>query len=107
MIRAMDNRLESDRLYERVRVLFGVEPAQGVRTPDQADSPYAPPDNVGTFEVQVPPAATEPEDLTDAWLSAPNPTFGGCCPREFLDGDQEQRAFLASILSSLEDGAFS
>ena len=102
----MDKRLEPDRLYERVRILFGVEPAHEADTPRQG-SPYAPADDVETFEVPVPRAATETEDLADAWLSTPNPMFGGCCPQEFLDGDQEPRAFLESVLSSFEDGAFS
>ena len=103
----MDDRLEPGRLHERVRVLFGVEPLQEASAPREADPAYSFAENIEAFKVSVPRAYVDPQDMTDAWLSTPNATFGGRCPQEFLDGDQDQRAFLESILSSLEDGAFS
>ena len=45
--------------------------------------------------------------LMDSWLDTPNPSFGGKCPRSFLDGTDEQRTFLSGIVDSIEDGAFS
>ena len=103
----MEHSLDRDRLYERVRVLFGVETLDGTPAPQGGDSPYSFADDIKTFDVPVFSGSTEPEDGTDAWLTTPNPAFGNRCPREFLDGDQTQRAFLESILSSFEDGAFS
>ena len=89
-------------------MLFGVErPVTTLQLPG-ANSPYAVANGIKTFEVPgLPQAKCDAEDLTDAWLSTPNPTFGNHCPKEFLNGSQDQRAFLESILSSFEDGAFS
>ena len=52
----------------------------------------------------------EPRDPAEAaavWLNTPSPTFGGLCPKKFLEGTDDERAFFDGILSSLEDGAFS
>ena len=46
-------------------------------------------------------------DAADEWLDMPSPTFGGQSPRHFLNGTESQRAFLAGIVDSIEDGAFS
>ena len=103
----MDERLDPNLLYKRVQILFGVEPPRAGLAPQDAASPYSSADHIETFVVRVPRANADPRDMTTIWLSTPNATFGGRCPQELLDGDQDQRAFLESILSSLEDGAFS
>ena len=107
MIHSMNDRLEPSQLYQRVRMLFGVERAPTASHPPGADSPYAVNGDIRAFEVPIPQAECTAENLTDAWLSTPNPQFGDHCPQEFLNGSQDQRAFLESILSSFEDGAFS
>ena len=33
-------------------------------------------------------------------------TFGGRCPRSFLQGSKHERDFLLQIIESVEDGAF-
>ena len=103
----MDDKLKSDLLYERLRVLFGVEQLDRAPTPQEADSPHSFADSIKTFDVPVSNGRAEPEDQTDLWLTTPNPTFGNRCPREFLYGNEAEQAYLESILSSLEDGAFS
>ena len=93
MIHAMNDGLEPSQLYERVRMLFGVE--RPVTTPQLSDakSPYAVANGIETFEVPgFPQAGCDATDLTDAWLSTPNPTFGNHRPNEFLHGSQDQRA---------------
>ena len=45
-------------------------------------------------------------DPADRWLDTPNTTFGGRCPRTFLQGTQKERDFLLGIIESVEDGAF-
>lgn len=98
-----------DQLRERIHVLFGVAPPPEV--PYDYDSPYAAPDaNIEEFDIQFPTAdgaPVEPEKAEAIWLATPSPVFGGRCPRNLIDGTDEERAFLASILSSIEDGAFS
>ena len=103
----MEDRLEPSRLYERVRALFGVEALRGTPAPREADSPYSFAEDIKTFDVAIGNGSAELADQTGMWLTTPNATFGNRCPQEFLNGDQAQRAFLDSILSSLEDGAFS
>lgn len=99
----------SDQLRERIHVLFGVAPPPEAQ--DQPNSPYAAPDtHIEEFDIPLPTAngaPVEPEQAEAIWLAAPNPAFGGRCPRNLIDGTDEERAFLASFLSSIEDGAFS
>lgn len=103
----MNENLEPQELYKRVKTLFGVKNNLEFQPPDE-DSPYVAGGKIGTFEVDIPHVSTtEPEDQTEYWLTTPNSTFGGRCPKEYLYGSHDQRTFLASILSSLEDGAFS
>ena len=62
------------------------------------------------FDIPVPAGHAEPVDAAgslDAWLATPNPSFGGLYPQKLIHGTDDQRAFLASFLSSIEDGAFS
>ena len=47
------------------------------------------------------------DTLSNFWLDRPNPTFGGKCPRTFLNGNKEQQKFLSGIISGIEDGTFS
>ena len=47
------------------------------------------------------------DTLSNFWLDSPNPTFGGKCPRTFLNGNDEQQCFLSGIISGFEDGSFS
>ena len=103
----MSENLEPQVLYKRVKALFGVKSNLEIQPPDE-DSPYVSVGEIGTFDVDIPRVSTnEPEDQTEYWLTTANSTFGGRCPKEYLYGSQDQRSFLASILSSLEDGAFS
>lgn len=75
-----------------------------------AGSPYAAPDVPESFDIEIPGVRVqpaEPQDAATIWLNTPNPTFGGLCPKLFVNGTDQQRAFLDTVLSSLEDGAFS
>lgn len=104
----MNENLEPQALYKRVKALFGVKSNLEILPPDEEESPYVSVGEIGTFDVDIPQVSTnEPEDQKEYWLTTPNSTFGGRCPKEYLYGSQDQRTFLASILSSLEDGAFS
>ena len=93
----------------RIAVLFGDAPASPV--PDPPDgSPYSVAAQVQLFDIEIPDrelAPRDPAEAAAAWLNTPNPTFGGLCPQNFLNGTDDQRAFLDGVLSSLEDGAFS
>ena len=105
----MNHGKETQHLIERIRVLFGVVPC--APTPAQPNSPYASTGGVDTFQVEYMPLSdvhpADPNEAANAWLNTPNPTFGGLCPKIYLHGNPEQRAFLDAVLSSLEDGAFS
>ena len=93
-------------LRRRIDTLFGVAERPDTSPPD-ATSPVASADEVECFTIPLPdprPEATNPVHAANKWLDTPNATFGGLCPRNFLDGSAEQRAFLTNILSSLEDG---
>ena len=109
MIERMNRTPDAEQLFQRVRVLFGVVPADRVQ--DQlGDSPYSSSGAVRSFDIELPGIALEPSDPAQsaaAWLNTPSPVFGGLCPKNFLDGSDDQRAFLDSVLRSLEDGAFS
>ena len=104
----MDRCPSAAELDRRLRVLFGVLPPG----PDAAPtgSPYAAGEDIEPFDVRSPAGAAEPADAEAAlaaWLATPNPSFGGLCPRSLIDGTDDQRAFLAAFVSSIEDGAFS
>ena len=104
----MDGTPNADQLVERIRVLFGVVPAY--RSPPGHDSPYVSAEHIDDFDVAIAAAGSEPGDPSEiaaAWLTTPNPSFGGLCPQILIDGTDDQRAFLAAFLSSIEDGAFS
>ena len=97
---------DADQLVERVRVLFGVVTPES----EAADSPYAASATIENFHIPIPASHAQPVDpacAAAAWLATPNPSFGGACPQSLVDGTDAQRAFLASVLSSIEDGAFS
>ena len=100
----------ADELVGRIQALFGGPSAHDDVVPLVAGSPYAEPGDSKPFDVDIPGFGTQPaapKDAAMAWLDTPNPTFGGLCPRLFVNGTDQQRAFLAAVLSSLEDGAFS
>lgn len=104
----MDGTPNAEQLIERIRVLFGVVPSH--HSPDEHDSPYASSEHVDSFDVGIAAVEAEsvdPAEIAAAWLTTPNPSFGGLCPQNFIDGTDDQRAFLGSFLSSIEDGAFS
>ena len=98
-------------LSQRIDILFGVA--------EPVDRAPAPADDSPDISEEVDAALLkhfgkggaarkpDPSAAVDAWLDTPNPTFGGCCPRAFLNGTDDQKAFLDGVLSSLEDGAFS
>lgn len=104
----MDRCPNATELNKRLRVLFGVLPPD----PDPAPtgSPYAAGEDIEPFDIPIPAGGAEPADAEaalDSWLATPNPSFGGLCPGNFVDGTDDQKAFLAAFLSSIEDGAFS
>ncbi len=104
----MDRCPNAAELDKRLRVLFGVVPPD----PDAAPkgSPYAAAGDIEPFHIPIPAGHAEPADAEaalNAWLATPNPSFGGLCPRKLIEGTDDQRAFLATFLASLEDGAFS
>ena len=99
-----------EQLLERIHLIFGV--ADAPACPQQHESPYVPvpPGDIDDFDVQIAGSDAEPcdaEGVENAWLNTPNPLFGGLCPQILLHGTDDERAFLASVLSSIEDGAFS
>ena len=100
----------ADELVRRIQALFGDRPAHDDMVPPIAGSPYVEPGDSKPFDIDIRGLGSRPADPEDAariWLDTPNPTFGGRCPKLFVDGTDEQRAFLDTVLSSLEDGAFS
>ena len=104
----MNDTPNSEQLIERIRVFFGVVPTH--HASDELDSPYISSENIDDFDVAIAAVGTEPADpakIAATWLTTPNPSFGGLCPQNFIDGNDDQRAFLAAFLSSIEDGAFS
>ena len=105
----MNHAAETQHLVERIRVLFGGVPCEPAPAPPK--SPYASTGGVDTFQVEDMPRSNaqpaDPNEAANAWLNTPNPTFGGLCPKIYLHGKPDQRAFLDAVLSSLEDGAFS
>ena len=109
MLESMNDPPSADQLVERIRVLFGVVPTPLVAH-DPPDSPYAIAEDIEVFDIPIPAANVQPVDAAEAaatWLTTPNPSFGGLCPQNLIDGTVAQRAFLAGFLASIEDGAFS
>ena len=97
----------SQQLEKHVEELFSSQKPKPVKPPQ--DSPYVISDNLERFEVDVPdaPSVEVNSDDADAWLKTPHPAFDGRCPKTYLPGDEQQRFFLASFLTSVKDGAFS
>ncbi len=91
---------------QRIDKLFGVgqDLDQAVEPPDLSKEVA---DSLARFGISVAEKPGPAAAAVRAWLDTPNPTFGGCCPRAFLNGTDDQKAFLDGVLSSLEDGAFS
>ena len=109
---------------ERIRALFGDAPDAPVGPVRDDNSPYSAAAEVELVDISEEVVASlraqfgngrvagelSPEAAANAWLNTPNPTFGGFCPNEFLEekgATENRQAFLNSVLSSLEDGAFS
>ena len=104
----MDDTPNAEQLIERIRVLFGVDTAHHPTVGNK--SPYVSSEHIDDFDVAISAVDAEPVDaekIAAAWLTTPNPSFGGLCPQNLIHGTDDQRAFLASFLSSIEDGAFS
>ena len=100
----------ADELVRRIQALFGDPPATDNIVRLVAGSPYAEPGDSEPFDIDIPGLGSrpaDPEDGATTWLNTPNPTFGGLCPKLFVDGTDQQRASLDTVLSSLADGAFS
>lgn len=101
-------------LEMRIVALFGTVAPDGNAVTD-GNSPFDTTNELAAFE--IPLALTAPSDdvseepdaceAAAQWLDTPNATFGGACPRTFLQGTEEERTFLAGIVASIEDGAFS
>ena len=102
-------------LETRIVALFGTTVPDGDAVTRDDASPFDTSNELEAFDVPfVSDASTdeaggEPDGCKAAakWLDTPNATFGGACPRAFLQGTDEERTFLAGIIASIEDGAFS
>ena len=97
--------MNKSRLESRIRELFCENQDSG-RTSNltgECKKPFCKRDSIE--ELNIPAAMGLPP--MDSWLDTPNPSFGGKCPRSFLDGTDEQGTFLSGIVDSIEDGAFS
>ncbi len=104
----MNSAPDRTELVKRIQVLFGVVPPAKTSTPEE--SPYAVPADVQAFKIPIPTQQADPADATSAlkaWLATPNPSLGGLCPQNLIKGSDDERAFLGSFLSSIEDGSFS
>ena len=104
----MDRPPNATELARRIQILFGVVPPPSTTAPRV--SPYAVTTDVQTFDIPIPAPHADPVDADEAlsaWLATPNPSFAGMCPKNLINGTDDQRAFLASFLSSVEDGSFS
>ena len=108
MLNRMNAIPDSHQLLERILTLFGGDRAEYAQVPSN-DSPYVSAPNDESFKIRVAQRARllSENGFAETWLATPNPTFGGNSPQSFVNGTDEQRAFLDSILSSFEDGAFS
>ena len=102
--------MEHDRvqLFARIKGLFGT--SDSARANDGPAPPFLvlPEGEVPSFNIDLTPyqgEETPPDEATARWLDTPNQRFGGCRPREFLEGDGEERAFLSGVLDTIEDGA--
>ena len=98
----------SEQLMKRIRVIFGVEQAES--DVEHINERYVKADTIEEFVIPISGAEKQlgdPEEAAEFWLTTPNPVFGGQSPRAFIEGTPKQRSFLASVLSSIEDGAFS
>lgn len=99
---------ENQELFNRIRSIFDAVPAKLPADDKLATSRVlvaAP----GEFEHNLNLASAEQGmhgNPADRWLDTPNTTFGGRCPRSFLQGTKKERDFLLRIIESLEDGAF-
>ena len=106
--RLMDRPPNASELLDRIRILFGVVPPDDNLLP--ADSPYSASEDIQNFDIPIPARCEDPVDAVEAlhaWLATPNPSFGGLCPKNLINGTDDERAFVASFLSSVSDGSFS
>ena len=105
----------ADELEARIRSLFEARPRPAVDLTPPEGSPYRLAATVEDLTEALRPVATmlevregnSDQDAADAWLDTPSPALGGLCPRSFLHGTEAQWAFLAGIVDSIEDAAFS
>lgn len=103
--------MEYDRvqLLARIKVLFS---ASGPARASDGPAPsflVLPEGDLPSFNIDLTPyegEVTPPDEAMARWLDTPNQRFGGGRPREFLEGDGDERAFLSGVLDSIEDGAF-
>lgn len=99
----------------RIVALFGTTVPDGDAVTHDRSSPFDTTNELEAFDIPLasatsPDSAGEEPDACETaakWLDTPNATFGGACPRAFLQGTDEERTFLAGIVASIEDGAFS
>ena len=98
-------RPEDKTLEERIEALFAEGEGAGFEPPG-GDSPFTCSRVVEDIKFKGDADAGADADAAAAWLDAPSLIFGGRPPKEFLEGDSN-REFLAGIVSSMEDGAFS
>ena len=99
---------ENQDLLNRVQKLFDPVPAKPLGEDEQAKSPiFVASTQVFKHNLSLLPGEEDMHgDRADRWLDTPNTTFGGRCPRSFLEGTKQERDFLLRIIESVEDGAF-
>ena len=100
--------IENQDLLKRIEKLFDHVPAEPLRVEEHAKSPiFVESLEVFEHDLTMPPGEqTTHGNPADRWLDTPNTTFGGRCPRSFLQGSKHERDFLLRIIESVEDGAF-
>lgn len=103
--------MEHDRvqLLARIKVLFGASDSSRASNGPAPSFLVLPEGGVPSFDIDLAPyegEVTPPDEAMAHWLDTPNQRFGGGRPREFLEGNEDERALLSEVLDSIEDGAF-
>ena len=99
---------QEQELFHRIRKLFGNGTPGPLMDDERGESPIHV-ENLEPFEHNLNMPQGEQSmhgEPADRWLDTPNTSFGGRCPRSFLDGTEEERDLLLRIIESVADGAF-
>ena len=109
-----DSTPSADALYERLVALMspldGDENMRVVSKDELFAGNANPTAGDGPFVVRVideGESAVPVEDRIANWLATPNPSLGGDCPRNLLQGEAIDRCRLGYVIAEMEQGAFS